>query len=201
MRQSANVAYDHARQEVVLFSGVLAGQETWLGKEDAWLLASPPISPPERRGASMVFDEATGSVLLYGGVNGEQGLLGDTWLWDGERWTEAHPPSAPPSRAGAGLVYDRARHVALLFGGEVWWTNMNGREVDETWAWDGQTWTQLYPTTSPPPQIYPSMAYDGARQEVVLFDERTGTWIWDGSSWQQPQGAEQPPLRGRAARG
>ncbi len=194
------LAYDQARQEVVLLRIAVAGPETWLWRDGTWALAHPPQSPPERHSASMVYDEATGSVLLYGGV-GDEGPLGDTWLWDGQTWQEQHPPSEPPVRVGARLVYDTARHVALLFGGEIPLTAMRGTPVDETWAWDGKTWTQLHPPVSPPPQSRATMAYDAARQEVVLYDERGGTWIWDGSSWQKREPARQPPLRGNAALG
>src|SRR2546427_6874890 len=60
------------------------------------------------------------------------------------------------------------------------------------------TWTQKFPAQSPPAGGA-TMAYDSARQQVVLF---TGcgtvvgdTWVWDGNTWTQKFPATSPPAR------
>ncbi len=42
------------------------------------------------------------------------------------------------------MTYDAATGTVLLFGGRV-----NGTVLSDTWSWDGTTWTQLTPATSP----------------------------------------------------
>jgi RHS repeat-associated protein len=62
--------------------------------------------------------------------------------------------------------------------------------VDETWVWDGAVWTRMYPSTAPSGRHSPAMAYDAARQRVVLFGgwdgytETGDTWEWDGTNWE-----------------
>jgi len=56
---------------------------------------------------------------------------------------------------------------------------------NDTWEWDGKNWTQLNPVTIPPPRAEHSMAFDAARNRVVLFggSRQHDTWEWDGSNW------------------
>src|SRR5206468_1539165 len=78
----------------------------------------------------------------------------------------------------------------VLFGG-----NSSARTLDETWLWDGTTWAPgPLPPTGLFPRRYHAMAYDSAREQVVLFGGTASTnnngtldvndlWIWDGASW------------------
>lgn len=65
-----------------------------------------------------------------------------------------------------------------------------------------QTWTQLTPATSPSARSYHAMAYDVARQKIILFGGQgsgggplNDTWEWDGSSWIQRSPATSPSPR------
>ena len=44
-----------------------------------WTKQTPATSPPARADASMAYDAATGTVVLFGGYDGQ--LAGDTWTW------------------------------------------------------------------------------------------------------------------------
>ncbi len=61
------------------------------------------------------------------------------------------------------MAYDAATGTVVLFGGG------GRRPVGDTWTWDGTTWTQQHPATSPPVRCGTSMAYDAATGTVVLF--------------------------------
>src|SRR5206468_3372590 len=79
---------------------------------------------------------------------------------------------------------DAARRKVVLFGGYC----CNTVYYDDTWVWDGTSWSQEQPPMSPGPRTRASMAYDAARREVVLFggfwdDQLNDTWVWDGSTW------------------
>jgi hypothetical protein len=41
--------------------------------------------------------------------------------------------------------------------------------LDDTWTWNGSTWTQQAPATSPPARVGASMAYDATASDIVLF--------------------------------
>jgi hypothetical protein len=44
------------------------------------------------------------------------------------------------------------------------------RALDDTWSWNGTTWTKLSFARSPEPSIGSSMAYDPATGTMLLFD-------------------------------
>ncbi len=62
-------------------------------------------------------------------------------------------------------------------------------------------WTQLSPMTPPPVRAGHSMAYDSARNQIVMFGGYNGssivadTWIFDGTDWSRPAVATPPPAR------
>ena len=77
----------------------------------------------------------------------------------------------------------------VLFGGAYF--DGAWQELGDTWEYDGTTWTQRFPTSSPSPREAPSMAYDSNRQVVVLFggwkngysEYDQETWEWNGNDW------------------
>ena len=102
------MAYDPAARTMLLFGGFSdrtgsAGYlgDTWIWNGTTWRKLSPSASPPARTGASMAYDAATRTVLLFGGEGklsrgpdgGSDGELSDTWSWSGTTWTKLSPPS------------------------------------------------------------------------------------------------------------
>ncbi len=80
----------------------------------------------------------------------------------------------------------------LIFGGQGEPRSLLG----DTWVWDGRRWLEIHPSNAPAARTGHTMAYDEARNEVVLFGGTTSiaengapsglsnsTWIWDGSTW------------------
>jgi hypothetical protein len=77
----------------------------------------------------------------------------------------------------------------VLFGGlksspDVW--------LDDTWEFDGVTWSQRQADIRPSPRSTFAMTYDADRHTTVLYGgESTNssyvndTWEWDGDSWRQ----------------
>jgi hypothetical protein len=78
------------------------------------------------------------------------------------------------------MAYDEARDRIVLFGG---CESSCSAPSNETWEWDGSTWTQRFPTTSPPGQGVTELAYDAKRAVVVLLGWNNETWEWDGTTW------------------
>lgn len=209
-RYEASMAYDATTSTVLLFGGCCDAtgsynNDTWGWTGSAWSqLVSPgctnacPNSPALRLGASMAYDAATNTVLLFGGGD-DSGLLDDTWSWDGSTWTQLTPATSPTARYGPSMAYDAATGTVLLFSGE------NGGTVyNDTWSWGGSTWTQLVPTTSPPARYSASMVYDQAAGAIVLFggvsttsvfSPLSDTWSWNGMTWSQLSPPTQPPAR------
>ena len=161
-------------------------------------------------------DQPLGSIGRRGGVrpdDGHRGLFGggagtsyfdDTWTWNGSTWTEQFPPTSPGARFDATMSYDPATGDLVLFGGYDLATSSTG--LDDTWTWNGTTWTEQAPATSPPARWHASMTYDSTAGDVVLFGgygdgevSLDDTWTWNGSTWTEQFPATSPPARGTAA--
>lgn len=102
-----------------------------------------------------------------------------------QEWRLANSSSLPP-RQEMSMAYDEARDRAVVFGG------LSGFSyLQDTWEWDGGSWTQQQPSGSiPSRRRAAAMVYDAARGVTVLFGGRDGsgtalsdTWQWDGTSW------------------
>lgn len=178
-RNSQAMAYDAARQEVVMFGGYVGTglNDTWVWTGGNWVRRLPATSPIDRWGHRMVFDAARNEVVMFGGTR-STGRLNDTWVWNGTTWTQKTPANSPSVRDYFSMAYDAARQRVVIFGG-------NGSGSDETWLWDGTNWTQATPATRPQSTASSSMAYHSARQEIVMFGNYGQTWIWNGVNWTQ----------------
>ncbi|MBI3891014.1 MAG: PKD domain-containing protein [Candidatus Wallbacteria bacterium] len=211
------MAYDAARGRVVLFGGTTANSarllnDTWEWDGTSWTqkqadTISPAANQPSQRGAhALAYDTARQRVVLFGGYPGD-GYLNDTWEWDGTTWARKQPNTGSPGsnqpsqRLHHGLVNDIARSRLVLFGGSD-----SGGRLNDTWEWDGTSWTQKQPNTSTPGLNQPgqrrmhALAYDSARTRTVLFAgnvSATGTalndtWEYDGTNWTQKTPNGQP---------
>jgi hypothetical protein len=85
------------------------------------------------------------------------------------------------------LVYHQANQTLILFG--------VGDSFNQTWTFDGTTWTQQTPSIAPSGRRNPQMAYDPVRNETVLFggEGASDTWIWNGSAWVARSPGFNPP--------
>lgn len=150
----------------------------------SWSQAASGAGPSPRNSAAMAHDDATGATLLFGGYDGTGVPLGDAWRWDGGAWQPV-VAVGPSARWGHGLVFDRARRRFVLFGGF-----QPNTMLQDVWEFDGATWTQANPPSSPPPRAYHAMAYDAANRRTVVFGGATHNnallgdcWAWDGATW------------------
>jgi hypothetical protein len=176
-RVDASMAYDAARRQVVLFGGydLAAGRvssDTWTWDGTTWTKQSPPLSPPAAAHASMTFDAAAQTVVLYGtGPNGNQ-----TWLWNGSTWTAS--ASGPAGRFGAVISYDAGLHRTVLYGGH------DGRTTfTDTWLRDGARWVPMHLPTQPPPRGIDGIVYDSFDHRQVLVLETDNPYYNVSETW------------------
>ena len=193
-RYSHAMAYDSARQRVVLFGGWTSRyirNDTWEWDGRNWTLIKPTNSPSIRYSHAMAYDSARRRTVLFGG-SGRSGHLADTWEWDGKNWALSKPANSPSGRRWHAMAYDAARKRVVLFSG---WGN--GCACNDTWEWDGKNWTLIMLASSPAPRTGHAMVYDAARQRTVLFGGYglADTWEWDGKNWTQGKPLSSPPAR------
>jgi hypothetical protein len=204
-RDGAAMAYDPSIGKVILFGGFATGDNsTWTFDGSNWTQLSTTTSPPWRGGASMDYDPAIGQMVLFGGYGcGEElsNACNATWTFDGTNWTQLTStlPTSPPPRMDASMAFDPALNQLLLVGG---WPGF-GPGMNDTWTFDGSTWTQLSPVTSPPARWGAMMAFDSTNNDMVLFggyesSASNDTWTFDGSNWTQqtPPLSPQPRVQG-----
>ena len=72
-----------------------------------------------------------------------------------------------PARVSAAMAYDAASNQVVLFGGAV--PASTGSALDDTWVWNGTSWSQRILATRPPGRTQAAMAYDAATHKLVLF--------------------------------
>ena len=87
----------------------------------------------------------------------------------------------------------RCAQAVVLFGG-----GGDGAPLNDTWMWDGQTWVEQHPLTSPSGRVRAAMAFDQNHGQILLFGgegadkEFTDIWVWAGAAWIQQQPATNP---------
>ncbi len=215
-RIQSDLVFDLLRNRFVMWSGYPGGngyvQDLWEwvpgaggpGQSGDWQQIQPApgnVWPQERDHMAMVYDLARGRTLMFGGWNYFAGQLryNDLWAWDGTNWTQITTTNTPAGRDGHDMVLDTARDQLVVFGGGRW----NSVAIGETWTLDlaSNTWTRRTPAQSPAARYNHTMAWDEARQRVVLFGGRTSTqsfadtWEWDGSNWAQRSPTTSPSAR------
>lgn len=188
----APMTYDTARQRLVLVVGSRYPSVVWECDGRAWTLYHP-TAPVDAYAAQLWYDAAHQRVGLHC-------LNGTTWEWSGSDWTQ-RSSLGPQGRLFTAIAYDVARRQAVMFGGRS--RSSVGGVGGDTWLWDGNLWSRANVSINPPAREHHALAYDAARQRVVLFGGHDGnqsltdTWEWDGVRWTQVPTAVQPTSNGR----
>jgi hypothetical protein len=199
------MAYDAARQRVVLYGGQGVGgsypTSTWEWDGVAWVQSTSTTNPGTRANHTMAYDAARQRVVLFGGsVIPLSPFADDTWEWDGATWVLRSVAVRPPGRQQGKMACDSVRQRTVLFGG----LGAGFVHLGDTWEWDGVAWQQRVPSQSPAARSDHAMAYDESRQSVVLFGGTSisfgqviygDTWEWNGTDWVQSNPAVRPSGR------
>jgi galactose oxidase-like protein len=192
------MAYDGARGRAILFGGsggdgLLA--DTWArdSAASAWIR----IGLPGRYGHAMAHDSGRGRTIIFGGAEAYDNFLGDTWEYDlpSASWSAIATSSSPTSRTEHAMAYDSARARVVLFGGKSLPLDpltQEPRYLDDTWEYDGLSWSHVRTHGSPLHRSGHAMVFDTTRARIVLFgghadDDLADTWEYDGAraSWTQ----------------
>ena len=176
------MVYDRKRDRIVMFGGrgssgsSLMG-DTWEWDGASWTRALPAVSPTPRTGHAMAFDPASGTVLLFGGIQLGGPIVGDLWSWDGTSWTQLAPPNAPAARWHATMATDLGGGHVVLYGGN------DGTDLTDTWTWDGSDWTRMWTRVQPRVPALPAMTTGPDGYHIVLFGGEDGTGALRADTW------------------
>lgn len=209
------MAFDDQEGEMVLYGGTDSTYMGWVSFEDTWLWdgqiwrpARYTGNPPSGRCYhAMAYDQTRKRVVLYGGQSywsaewmcppcGFPYAARDTFEWDGSKWSEMYPEGseAPTTLVSHAMAFSQ-RGPTLMFGGGSW--IFGGSPLDETWAWDGKSWTHAvhgaHDNGAPEARSGHAMAYDSKRSRAVLFGGSSkdnyalgDTWEWDDGAFARP---------------
>jgi hypothetical protein len=174
--------YDAADTSVVMFQigcgeTLCNSPQTWTFNGQAWSQLTTAGPPWGRTLPSMVYDEADQSVLLYGGQS-----WNSTWTFSDGNWTNLTEGVSPGPLDGTSMAYDAYDGYVLLYGGY----NDTGLGVpNQTWAFEGGTWSRLMTTGSAPPDLGygGTMVYDSALDSVVYFADSNETYLYQAGNW------------------
>lgn len=143
--------------------------------------------PGPRSGHALAYYSKRHVVAMFGGAS-NAGLATSLWTWDGTEW-RCLADAGPPGRLDAELVYDAKRDRLVLFGGRV----RSGREqrlLNDTWEWDGHTWSEVAKTgPAPAPRVHMGVAFDPSTNATIVHsgtaanEEFADTWSWNGDRW------------------
>ncbi|UCE10875.1 MAG: hypothetical protein JSW61_02810 [Candidatus Thorarchaeota archaeon] len=185
-----------------------------------WIQMNPEVSPPNRTDTYFVYDIESDVAILFGGCIArdlletsaevyEDRTLNDTWVYDfnSDTWTEMSPTISPGPRGTASMAYDTESDRVVLFSG-IRQINEPMYHVNwqETWTYDynSNNWTNMEPTTMPPPRGFSSMAYDVESDVIILFGgvlnggaPTSGTWAYDlnNNNWTNMRPSPHPTSR------
>jgi hypothetical protein len=95
------------------------------------------------------------------------------------------------------MGWDPVRQRVVLFGGE----GMN-RTLNDTWEWDGTTWTDVTSVPSPSPRGFTDLVWHPPRRSHMVYAGSSGlfavlddTWERRGPDWAQQPIPAQPAAR------
>jgi len=198
-RHGAAAAWSAPMHAVLLFGGQGQGasgtpgpllNDVWLWNGTGWSQApATSPAPTARLSPGMIFDpvHGGGELVLLGGASDWQmsTTYGDLWVGTPSAWSELDTSGLtyPGARGAPGFVFDTKNGVGIFFGGAV----SSFANANDTWAWDGASWTQLTPSTSPPARGQMGMVWDSGRATVVLFggtDANLLTPTYYGDTWE-----------------
>jgi hypothetical protein len=178
-------------------TGATSSAASWLWDGTSWSQVCAAC-PPGARGFSGMATAPSG-VVLYGGVPSfsDPGLP-DAWVFADGAWTQLCATCPPGARLGVAMAGGGPGGEVLMFGGASDFSGSPGTGFNDTWGFDGLTWTQLDSGVpgDPVARIGASMAWDGTR--FILFGGSPlvsglgvgpaiddGTWVWTGDHWTQ----------------
>ena len=146
-RMGSSMAFDSARERVVLFGGQAAADardpgallsDTWEYYDSVWHRVDAPTGPPNRTLHSLIYIDSWQTVLLFGGFSGSRDdsnnwrarRLADIWVWTGAVWVEVETEGPGPSGLqGAAVAYDSTGDRLLIGGGYT-----GSENLSDVWA-------------------------------------------------------------------
>src|SRR5258708_3371840 len=133
--------------------------------------------PPDMYGnLYLAFDQNRDQLVLHAAAPD----AARTWTYAKGKWTRV-ATGGPRSQFSA-FAYDPRSKTTVLFGADCFDAGFSCPGERDTWSWDGSSWKQLHPSTSPP-KGHSVMTFDAATNQMILLASDHSMWTWGGSDW------------------
>ncbi len=170
-RGAGVMAYDAALGKVVMFGGgnsTATLGDTWAFDGTNWTQLST-TGPSARIIPGMAYDSSvgggsSGDLVLYGGEDATNTVLGDTWLYTASGWVQASPAHFPGLRAGEGMAFDSVLDRIVFYGGSD-----STYTYEDVWMWDGADWAAAASTIVVPTYRRSMVMVPAAGHGQLLF--------------------------------
>jgi hypothetical protein len=202
-------AYDPNSNRMIIFGGAEGRSspcenDVWLmtnangsGGASAWMQLTTAGGPPNPRYAQgSAYDEASNTLMLYGGNDCFNTTYSDYWILSHANgiggtptWTNLTPSSGGPGirQVQNSVVYDPVSNELILFGG----SNGSGTLNNDVWILSNANgsggmpaWNELS-TTGTPPAVRNgnSATYDQASNRLTIFAGNGVNNVFYGDTW------------------
>ncbi|MBN2575859.1 MAG: hypothetical protein JXP73_14930, partial [Deltaproteobacteria bacterium] len=211
-RGDAGLAYDPARESLILFGGSgywgsSVYNDTWEWSQSrGWTQLKPFSNPDALFGHGMVTDTLRGKILLFGGISDKYWYAGpdagpvpvpmkdpmrnEVWEWDGNQvtWTNRTPTASaqvPVPRQYPTLACDEARQKLFLFDGLNYGRSPDGSS-SSFWEWDTSSagWALRNPGDWLNNAYYTYAVYDPIRRREILFTDTANYTGGTNETWE-----------------
>jgi hypothetical protein len=171
VRQTAGIAYDSARDRVILYGGnVLAADDTFTGRYDTWefdgsqwhqiIAEGPKVAKP-----IVAYNPTSNQTYLIGLNDTGTAIVMYRYAPADKAWVALTPAKLPTCVNDGHMVYQEHTGRLLFLGGVC---ALDTPPLEEGFEFDGTTWTKLT-IGGINRGAGQAVAYDPLRHEVVLF--------------------------------
>ncbi|MBK8099350.1 MAG: hypothetical protein IPK26_19750 [Planctomycetes bacterium] len=173
------------RTQLALFVGAALFPEP--GHTQEWRAELPPPVTWQ----SLLFAPTVGRIVRVAplGAASANSFLEE---FDGVAWQPRHSAHEPPRRSCVATWASGWNRIVLV-------TTDGGPH--QVWTWDGIDWTHVPTTNAPFPHWQTAIAFDVARQRLVLFGGFSiyglvyDMWVFDGADWRAVGNVVNPAVR------
>src|SRR5262249_25260901 len=153
-RAYPQMVFDNLRGRALVFGGLQGSllNDAWARNGTMWSPLPGATLPAGRTPIAIVYDDARDRVVMLASTGSLPPTVPETWEWNASPWTQRLPVTSPSHRDSGIMAFDRARGRTVLFGGQsqvfnggIW----SPVALDDTWEWDGTTWSQATPAAHP----------------------------------------------------
>ena len=165
-----------------------ARSDTWTWNGTTWKELACKDTPGPRAEFAMAYDANVQGVVLVGEGGVGEARRYKTWEFTDSGWRRLDCAGPSYRLERHSLAYDSKRKRLVLHGG-----NKGGGGRDDTWEFDGGSWTDVTGRCTPSPDGERALFYDSARKVTYLlgvnwddFGEpgnRSQMWAWNGECW------------------